>query len=158
MGYLHHHERGVFIVLSIPIHHPNSPIHLQSSLPLSHQRHPWSMPGFICHRLSNPDHALCTVLQPQAPYLSVTLRDFNGYLIPGSPTQMLQLQGPGTLLVSSFPCSSLLSKFSLYSATAFPAVFRPEVISTGHCPHSLSPSLPSFPPRILSETTVLLQN
>lgn len=159
MGHLHYHERGIFIVLSIPLTIPHSPIYLQSSLPLSHQTHPLSMPGFICHRLSNPDHALCTVLQPQAPYLtSVTLRDLNGYLIPGSPTQMLQLQGPGTLLVPSFLCSSLLSKFSLYSATAFPAVFRLEVMSTGHCPHSLSLSLPSFPHRILGETTVLLQN
>lgn len=90
MGNLIHHKVGFFIVL-YSYNHSRSPIHLQSSLPLSHQRHPWSIPGSICHRLSNPDHAPCTVLHPQAPYLrSATLRDLSAtQFVP--PTQMPQL-------------------------------------------------------------------
>lgn len=81
---------GVFIVLPIPTPNLHSPIHLQGSFPLSHQRHSLSIPDAICHRLSNPNHTLCTVLHPQTPYLrNATLRDLNVTRFQGHPHKWL---------------------------------------------------------------------
>lgn len=60
---------------------------------------------------------------------------------------MAHLQDP----VSSWSllsCGPSPSKVPLHSAPAFPAVFRLGAGSTGHCPHSLSLSLSSFPHRV----------
>lgn len=117
-----------------------------------------SIPDAICHRLSNPNHTLCPVLHPQTPYLrNATLRDLNVTRFQGHPHKWLIFRTrchPGPF----FPVAPPPSKVSLHSAPAFPAVFRLGAVSTGHCPHSLSLSLSSFPHRVPSETTVLLQN
>jgi hypothetical protein len=103
---------GILIVLH------SWPPPLQSSLPLSHQRHPRSIPGSICHRLSNPDHALCTVLHPQTP----NLRD-------ATDSRATHTDAPAPF----FPVLPPSSRVFLYSAAAppppptvrcFPAVCR----------------------------------